>query len=580
MSTFDKSTTPITENSVSSAIREIYKDTGTSPPPMEWLAEVMAFEFTENYINEETRWGTYFGPMWVVPQGDGTVSESPSIKSITPEILKYWEDRARVAQNPVLKARYADLVWDFSKHVTGKGAHIDNAHIAIDSLIAIATNNAHKYEPNVIKKLGRALSLAISINDVGRIDAVKGAILQYEDRVVRGDKPSLFGFSYDLLVKNKKVELSDQELNKIISDLENRLQHASTKSENSSVNPWAAEAAASRLALYYRIVSRPGDVRRVLLKYGKAFEQHSESGSPLQVSSWLQQVYHVYLEYGLKDEAEQLAVKLREIGPKIVKDMKSISHTMEIPIEEMSRYLQAVTDGDLPTVLKRVAVHFIPEKQKIEIQLRDLSEKTPLLFLIPKQIQDHKGRTVATVGSLEDDLDGNIVNQMYQNMSLSAVFLNEVLKNVTDKFKLSPDMLLDYLYTSPVFREEKKAIIKIGLAAYFANDHLLTAHLLIPQIEDAIRNLVEMTCGSVLKPSRSGGLQLKTLDELLRDQRIIEVFGEDAALYLRVLLTDQRGWNVRNDVCHGIFPMESFDMTLSDLIIHVLLVLGLVRKKN
>ncbi len=260
--------------------------------------------------------------------------------------------------------------------------------------------------------------------------------------------------------------------------------------------------------------------------------------------------------------------------------MKTISHEMKISKEEMDRYLRAMTEGNLPIVLARLATHFVPKKDKIEIQLRDLSRKAPLTFLVSRQIQDHKGRPVATVGSLETDLEGNISHQMSQNMVISAIFLSEVLKTVIAKFQLSPDMLLDYLYASPVFHEEKKAIIKAGLSAYFDNDHLLTAHLLIAQIENAIRDVVEMTGGSVLKQSRGGGLQLKTLDELLRDERVTEVFGEDAGVYFRVLLTDQRGWNIRNNVCHGILPLESFNATLSDRIIHALLCLGLVREKE
>ena len=578
LSTFDESATSITEGSISSAVEKIRSEADTSTPPMEWLAEVMAFQFAENYTNKETGWGTYFGPMWVVPNGNGMVSESPSIKRITPEILTYWEGRGRVARNPVLRARYADLVWDFSKHVTGKGAHIDNARIAIDSLVAIAAKNAHKHEIEVIRKLGRALSLAISISDSGRIRSVKEAIIQYEDRIAQDDKPALWGFSYDLLVGNKKVELSHPELDKIISDLEQRLERISSKPQSSSVDPWAVEAVVLRLSSYYRTSNRPDDMRRVLLLHGKAFEKASKSASASVVSSWLQRVHGVYLEYGLKDKAEEIAVKLREIGPKSNEDMKSISHTMEIPKDEMIKYLDALTDGDLQTVLKRLSVHFIPQKSKVEAQIYDLSKTAPLTFLIPKQIQDSKGRPVATIGSLEEDLDGNIVHQMSQHMGLSVMFLNEVLKTVIVKFQLSPDILLDYLYASPVFGEEKKPIIRNGLSAYFASDHLFAAHLLIPQIEDAIRNLVEMTGGSVLKPSRGGGFQLKTLDDLLRDERIDKLFGENATFYFRVLLTDQRGWNLRNDICHGILPAESFNPPISDRIVHALLCLALVKK--
>ena len=138
----------------------------------------------------------------------------------------------------------------------------------------------------------------------------------------------------------------------------------------------------------------------------------------------------------------------------------------------------------------------------------------------------------------------------------------------------------DYFYQSQVFDEDKKAIIFDGIDAYLRNNHLAAIHLLIPQIEGGFRRLVEHTGGSVLKPSRGGGMHLKTLDELLRDQKIIDVFGEDMSLYFRILLTDQRGWNLRNDVCHGISPAATLQVNISDRVFHVLLCLALVRYKE
>ena len=80
-----------------------------------------------------------------------------------------------------------------------------------------------------------------------------------------------------------------------------------------------------------------------------------------------------------------------------------------------------------------------------------------------------------------------------------------------------------------------------------------------------------------MKLGRSGGFNLKTLDELLRTEQISRVLGEDVSLYFRVLLTDLRGWNIRNDVCHGISPYESFSKMVADRLIHILLVLGQLR---
>jgi len=574
---FSEAERPISEIEIATGIRVLRKEDDTTEPPLEWLAELMAFEFHKEQ-RENNPWGTYYGPLavWNTPDG---IKESPSITEVTPEMLNYWERRAQEAKNPVMKARYADLVWDFSKRVTGKGADVVNAQTAIDSIILIALKKSYEHDVFVVPKLERALGLVASIGDDARIARVAQTILDFEEAVAEDDKPGLWGFSYDLLWNNKRVNLNEERRNKILSDLESRLQRVSDTSEGSTPDPWVVQAAALRLASAYRKENRPNDVRRVLNLYGRAFQEHCKSGTPLQISFWLQGVHSVFLQFGLRDEAERITQRLREIGPKVANDMKLFSHKMEISKEEIDRYLDAMTEGDLETVLQRIAAEFIPRKDTTENQVRDIARAAPLSFLVTKQIQDHQGRPVAAVGSLDEDLEGNLVYQMSQNMRISAVSLNWVLKASATRCGVSPEILLQYLYQCPLFQEDRKEIIRAGLDAYFNNSHLVAVHLLTPQIEAAIRNLIEMTGGIVLKARRDGGFHLRTLDELLRDEQIKAVFGEDVSFYLRVLLTDQRGWNLRNNVCHGIMPIQYINEALSDRIIHVLLCLALVYEK-
>jgi hypothetical protein len=58
---------------------------------------------------------------------------------------------------------------------------------------------------------------------------------------------------------------------------------------------------------------------------------------------------------------------------------------------------------------------------------------------------------------------------------------------------------------------------------------------------------------------------------------VIYAFKEDGAYYLRLVLTDQRALNIRNSLCHGILPPESFDKNVANRLLHVLVLLGLVR---
>ena len=96
------------------------KELNDYEPSLEDLAEQIAFEFVENYTNKETGWGTYYGPMMVFPEQQNQMVEYPSIQKLTLDTLNYWHQRSKETKNPVLSARYADLILDFHKKVSNK----------------------------------------------------------------------------------------------------------------------------------------------------------------------------------------------------------------------------------------------------------------------------------------------------------------------------------------------------------------------------------------------------------------------------------------------------------------------------
>jgi hypothetical protein len=264
---------------------------------------------------------------------------------------------------------------------------------------------------------------------------------------------------------------------------------------------------------------------------------------------------------------------------KAASELKTTSHTFELPKDKMVEYISSMTVGSPEEILFRIATQYIPIKAKVKEQIFDLSKTAPTIFIIPQRIQDEKGRVVATFGTLEQDLEGHIIRQISQNLSFSALFIRVVLNEAISQKGLSKFHILKFLDRTPIINIERKVIIDRALDAYFQNDHLIFIHLIIPQIEEAIRNILELSDGSVLKPFKEGKYSLRTLDDILRDNIILEALGEDFTDYLRILLTDQRGWNIRNMVGHGINSPKMFNQQTADRILHSLISLGLILEK-
>lgn len=160
-------------------------------------------------------------------------------------------------------------------------------------------------------------------------------------------------------------------------------------------------------------------------------------------------------------------------------------------------------------------------------------------------------------------------------MEISAPLVRALLSKATARVPLTVDLLMTQVRASPVFAEDRHAIIAHGLRSFLDGEHLASVHLLIPQIKSAIRRLAELIGVPTQRRDKHGGLDFRMLEELLRDVTV--VLGDEQSLYLRVLLSDRRGWNLRNEVCHGVLPATAFGPAMSDRVLHVMLLLGTLR---
>ena len=570
LKSFDRNTSPISEAHISDAIAKLRKDLGIENFPFEFSAELMAFCANErNILYGEFRKGKQF--------------EIRSLDKMTSKHIEYWKQRLVTVKNPVLKSRYAFLIWDQTKEVTGENADYRFAQIAIDSTIEIAQTLRHSFTSQVIEKLQNALCLALSLNDRSRIENVKECILAYEDKTAQDDKIGTWGFSFDIFWNVNNVALTAPQWAKIIASLENHMQNCAGLVDTSKRNPFAVESASRRLALYYKKEMRIEDLKRVLKTSADAFISAGEDASSLLRHAWFQRVYSSYIEFGLNSDAEEITKKIREVGSGLLQELKQFTTKIEIPKDKLESSIEILTKGNIHDSLSRIALYFIPTKLMVENGLRRLSEMAPLSFMFTTSIIDHEGRVVSTVGPLEDDLNGNLIKQISDEISMMGLFLNLSIKKVRQKYGESVDDYLNHLYCSPIFPENSKSVISSGLKEYFGGNYVYAIHLLIPQVECIFRNLLQMAGGSILNQSKSAGWDYKLLHEILNEPILTNIFGDDGddvIRYFKTVLTDQRGWNLRNSICHGFADLNSISVHHLDRVFHILLCLANIKQSG
>lgn len=577
---FDAQTEPFDEIEIKDSIETVAHERG-DVQKLTWreFAEGMAFSFAETGPDDLSPWGTYYGPRNWRKTKSGTTVGCPNIDDVSEEILRYWGHRLDEAKHPRLRARYADLVFDFTEKITGKKPDYRLAHVVVDETLRLVEERQYQLMSDARVKLLRALDLAVRLKLQERTTRVCDGIIACEETGVDDDREAARGLAFDLLIEgDHKLKLTDEREAGIIGHLERHLMCVAT-GEPPGFDPFRAESSALRLARYYRRKQRRDDLQRVLRTYTDAWVRFSSERMPLLGNMRLKKVQKVLLEFGLKEDANALEGPLRELGARSHENMSSIRHSVQFTQDEIDKFVETATAGGLQATLARIAVRFLPDPEDTKRQVLDTAERSPLFSLFTKRSIDRDGRVIAEVGSPEDDMEGQIAHEMGETMGFWVPFLRLAIEKMRDKYTVSPGDVLDFVYLSPAFAEDRRDLIRAGVDAYLRGQYALGVHTLIPQIEAAVRNLVDGLGGPVRERGRHGGMNLKNLDKLLRDGRLTAALPDRVSVYLRVLLTDQRGWNVRNKICHGLMSGAQVGSPIADRVFHAFLLVGSVREE-
>lgn len=542
-------------------------------------AEGAVFNLSSKIRGEASVWGTHFGPLVTLPKEDGTEAHSPDIKAFDVGVLDHWKERSKQAIHPVLRARYADAVWDLQELAIGSRPGVEYAQIAIDAYLDIIGSGKHEGDLEAIFYVERALQIALMVNDRTRIDRAKATMLNLLARSLTSPKlVGLWSFAFDALYdpKSKKLALSVAEQDKLLSHLEEVLRRCCAFG-SPDFSAWAAQAAAERLAKHYAGTGQPDEVRRVTRAYGQAFELMAEKADPILAMAWLQPLIDAYHAKGMPDDAKRAELISFEKGKKAKDSLRRISIPSGITQEQFEQFIEALTSGDLDTVIFTVTARFIPRAEEIQELLRRMKEVAPLSSMFPITRLE-EGRFVASAGPLDQDPEGRLIMQIAQNLQINSIFLDAALERAKERHQLDAPRLAELLFALPIYEESRRETIMESLRAYCAGDLVKFVSVAVPQVEHALRRLLGLMGQPMFKPTRQGTMDVKNLNDVLREDAIKACLKEDIQLYLLTFLADRRGINLRNDLCHGLVAAERITRPLANQVLHVLLTLALVRQ--
>lgn len=116
---------------------------------------------------------------------------------------------------------------------------------------------------------------------------------------------------------------------------------------------------------------------------------------------------------------------------------------------------------------------------------------------------------------------------------------------------------------SPVVPVDRARAVAKGLHAGFYGDMVQATHILMPQFEHMVRQVLQGADAFTAEHSRDGLDSEIGLSSLIKRSQMAEEFGEGLTLAINALMCDRAGPNLRNDVAHGLADEALCESTLA-----------------
>ena len=208
--------------------------------------------------------------------------------------------------------------------------------------------------------------------------------------------------------------------------------------------------------------------------------------------------------------------------------MVTISTAIEIKGEDMEKFLASVVVDNPGQTLANIAAKFLCSRHQLENLVHEVSKEAPIQAFLTQNIMaaDH---VAAKVGSASEDPNGRTIAQTVTSFAFDAVWLDQALATAIDRHSLTARDIVAWANRLALFNDVSFLIH--GVTAWYEGDTTKALHVLVPQVEAGLRNIV----GKIGKPvtKRHGTLQgigvSINMGDILNDKEISGALGRTSS---------------------------------------------------
>ncbi len=483
-----------------------------------------------------------FGPFGPFVEFGGAVFPPP-LQSIPRDWTATWSSVVAHSEHPAVVSRLHDLLW-----VTRSG---DRAYAhgleAIDAYLALAPSRSALEEALV---LARAVELSKELNQRDRHDRARDAVLEAYSRSLEIEEPAP-----GVALRHLQTLVSLRQPPSNVADL---IERGVTVYQ---ADVHTVEAALDLLAFQNR--SDQTQVRLVRARQVDAWRTAGRNGSGIQKLACLEHALELAARHGLSETAEELRVELQQIAPAAL-NLQRFELGSMIATEPVRAEIEWCigTDG-WEDALTRFGELGPPSGEPLD-NVRRIEEQRrefPLQYAVRASLRSPEGFALRTVRTETEQTEAALSARETQRVLRWGQLVGApALREVATRYgRPSIEELSSFFRTSLIGPTVARRLAH-GLVRYWDEEWDCSASVVVPRLEAVIREVARAAGLAIFdEPGKNGVGGVRSLGIVLSqlEGRLNEAWRR----YLRCLLCDPIGINLRNRIAHGIIdeasPVES-----------------------
>ncbi len=557
LETHERDVRPLAEIELQAALRRALASAGELSLEHKrgaW-AEVAAFHFAPADGEDRAPWGSYFRPIRTAVNKEGQTVHSPNAGDIDETILKYWEWRANTTPHPLLRARYADLVWEFGQRSQAERTNLQFAWLAFDAYLDTVQQYLVEHEPQAWRFIHRAFEIAVHINDRARVARAKSALFAYTREQVRRGQLSMWWKPDEIAFGHGEIELTAGETQELLVGLENALTRSSNFDNREHYDPWQALEAADRLIRHRQRLEQPRQAMRTLRVAGGAIEKAAEVSSAKLAIGWLEELLRRYRQLGMQAEAENVEATIaKRRGEDALAAVDGAG--AQSAAANSTEAAERGTGSSLEDALARLVQSFLIKEDALAAAAQSSD------FGAPEGQTAHREFSARTIQAAAEMLAQN-----------SPILLAS-LDRIRQRHGLDPTQLISVLGQSALFAPTRRRFLQDAAAAWLAGDWVKAIYLFVPEVDLALRDLLAGLGASVTRVRAGGRSEQVDMQEVLNSPALQSHLPRNVRLHLIALYCDSSGWNLRAKLVQGLVSYDELDQGLSNWVVHSALLVG------